>query len=279
MFDICVIGSVTRDIIRISGRPAKQMPGGTAYYTTSALAALGVKVAVVTHVAAEDRGFLLKGLGEGGAVVFDSPGGTAVFENTYEPQNPDMRTQRVLHPATCFSSADLGDVSAEIFHLGPLIQDEMSVSFIRQVKGRGGLVSLDAQGLIRRVSGDVVVPANWLEKTEGLSHVDILKVDAAEAMGLSGEKDLTRAGEALSRLGPREIIITCGSRGSLIFSAGERFGIAAVPPRCIDDPTGCGDTYMAGYLYKHLAGHSPEACARFGASLATIKLEGPGALS
>ncbi len=31
MFDVCVIGHVTRDIIAIKGRPAKSMPGGTAY--------------------------------------------------------------------------------------------------------------------------------------------------------------------------------------------------------------------------------------------------------
>ncbi len=31
MFDVCVIGHVTRDIIAIKGRPAKPMPGGTAY--------------------------------------------------------------------------------------------------------------------------------------------------------------------------------------------------------------------------------------------------------
>ena len=43
VFDVCVIGHITRDIIRV-GRTTRATPGGTAYYTSMALRRLGLKV-------------------------------------------------------------------------------------------------------------------------------------------------------------------------------------------------------------------------------------------
>jgi len=47
----------------------------------------------------------------------------------------------------------------------------------------------------------------------------------------------------------------------------------------LEDPTGCGDTYMAGYLYQRLKGTDPERAGRFAAAMAALKLEGAGPFS
>ncbi|MDY6938658.1 MAG: hypothetical protein SWY16_13420 [Cyanobacteriota bacterium] len=36
MFDVCAIGHITKDIIRVDGKLEKAIPGGTAYYTSIA---------------------------------------------------------------------------------------------------------------------------------------------------------------------------------------------------------------------------------------------------
>jgi sugar/nucleoside kinase (ribokinase family) len=41
------------------------------------------------------------------------------------------------------------------------------------------------------------------------------------------------------------------------------------------DTTGCGDTYMAGYLYQRIKRATPENAVQFGAALATLKIELP----
>ena len=67
MFDVCVIGHVTRDIVAIKGRPVKSMPGGTAYYSAIAFGSLGPATAVVPRVApGRGAAFLRRARGAGG---------------------------------------------------------------------------------------------------------------------------------------------------------------------------------------------------------------------
>ena len=48
------------------------------------------------------------------------------------------------------------------------------------------------------------------------------------------------------------------------------------PPTEIVDATGCGDTYMAGYLYMRNKGASYKEAGCFAAAMCTIKLEASG---
>lgn len=82
-FDICVIGHITRDIIKI-GLTTRATPGGTAYYTAVALRRLGLKVAVVTKVVESDKASLLRELSMNEIAIFwKESKTTSVFENTY----------------------------------------------------------------------------------------------------------------------------------------------------------------------------------------------------
>ena len=57
MYDVCVIGHITRDKIRI-GDVEKELPGGVAYYFPITLKTLDTNVCVVTKLAKADRGLL-----------------------------------------------------------------------------------------------------------------------------------------------------------------------------------------------------------------------------
>ena len=46
----------------------------------------------------------------------------------------------------------------------------------------------------------------------------------------------------------KEIIVTNGSKGSTIFINNEVYNIPAYPTNNLIDPTGAGDTYLAGYM-------------------------------
>ena len=49
--------------------------------------------------------------------------------------------------------------------------------------------------------------------------------------------------------------------------------VSAKKPWVIVDPTGCGDSYSAGYIYCRLQSDDVEAAGRFGAAVATLKLQ------
>jgi sugar/nucleoside kinase (ribokinase family) len=75
----------------------------------------------------------------------------------------------------------------------------------------------------------------------------------------------------------REVLITRGSDGAVIYGPGAPISIAAVPPRRTVDATGCGDTYLAAYLACRLASADLRECGEFAAAAAAINLETFGA--
>jgi sugar/nucleoside kinase (ribokinase family) len=275
-FDICIVGHITRDIIRV-GRTTRATPGGTAYYTSMALRRLGLKVAVVTKVAKGDEVPLLRDLRREKIEVFCKEGVTSsVFENTYGGEYPDDRTQRIGSVGTPFSPEDVAGIMATSFHVGPLTNQDIPVLLLAQLPATARFVSLDVQGMLRPAHVGPVIEQDWPEKRAGLAFVDILKADEKEALILSGEKTVDRSASALASLGPREVVITMGSRGSVIYAKRNLHRIPCYSPRKIEDPTGCGDTYVAGYLYQRLKGAAPEMAGRFAAAMATLKLEVSG---
>lgn len=274
MLDVCLIGHITRDINRINDRTKNEMPGGAVYYAGMSLQSLGLATAVITKAAKKDANEITAKLRQIGVRTYCSTTeATTVFENDYSSDGIKIRKQRVRSVAGAFDSRDLGRRRARIFHLGPLTNGEMSVEFLKAVSQRAGRVFLDVQGFVRRIEHGEVCLVDWRDKRKGLVHVDFLKANLPEARILSGEEDPERAARALGDLGPTEVVVTLGGEGSLLLAAGRAYRIPAFRPWAIADPTGCGDSYSAGYIYCRLQSDDVEAAGRFGAALATLKLQ------
>lgn len=277
MHDICVIGHITQEVVRIGGRPDRYMLGGAAHYAGVALARLGLDTAVLTKTAPADAASVLLPMREAGVTAYARDGGhTTYFENTYPRDDLDRRTQRVVAVADPFAPADLEGISAQAIHLGPLTPDEMPVSFLAAVSQLGVRVSLDVQGFVRAINDGKIEAGPWVEAREGLYHADIVKADIAEARVLTGRRDPDDAARAIADMGPSEVILTDGSAGSRILAHGRFHQIPAYPPHPALDPTGCGDTYMAGYLFSRGQSGDVERAGRFGAALAALKLQHNG---
>ena len=276
LFDVCVIGHVTRDIIQI-GRASRKTPGGTAYYSSIALRRLGLKVVVLTRVAPGDRTFLLDELErEGITVICRESEVSSTFENRYTEENPDRRVQRITAVASPFSPEDLEGISATAYHVGPLTNQDVPVDLLRQVSRGAGVVSLDVQGMLRPALPGAVCEVDWPEKHAALACVDILKADAKEARVLCGKGDARVAATVLASMGPKEVIVSMGSRGAVVYAEEALFTVPPYKPAKRGDPTGCGDTYAAGYLYQRVKGASPEQAGRFAGAMVSLKLEGSG---
>lgn len=270
---VCVVGHITKDTIRVNSQE-RELPGGTAYYFSIALRNLGAKVAVVTKLGREDS-YLLDDLKRNNIPVFrgKSPT-TTVFENSYLGHFI-RRKQRVSSIAQPFLIEDVPDLSPSFFHIGSLTKGDIPLKLLRFLSKKCR-ISLDAQGFLRNVVRGSVKIGDWEEKREALSKVHILKVDKREASILTGEEDVEGAAERLSAFGPEEVIITLGSRGSLIYSMGKFYRIRAYPQEGTVDITGCGDTYMAGYIYQRLKSSDFDEIGKFSSAVASLKLKGFG---
>ena len=271
MYDVCAVGHITRDRIRI-GNEVREQPGGAAYYLSLALRRFGRNVAVVTKMARADESFLLSELkAERIDISCIESVTTTTFENVYSEPDLHRRVQKAGSVAAPFACSDLNGFRARFFHLGPLTTRDMSLDFLREASARGD-VSLDVQGLVRDASGGEIRMDAWPEMEEGLACVTVLKADEDEARILTGETDPEQAAQRLAGWGPREVIVTFGSRGSVIYSAGRLHRISPVPASKVDDATGCGDTYLAAYLHRRLKSGNLERAGRFASAAATLTL-------
>jgi len=275
-FDVCVVGHITKDIVKV-GQTMRIAPGGAAYYTALALKRLGLTVAVVTKGAKRDKHYLLRELTREKVSVFWKDGQmTSGFENIYSGPGLDTRTQVLKGAGTPFSAEDVTRLSAWAFHFGPLVKKDIPLQVLKQAAAKAQIVSLDVQGMVRPARLGMITQEDWGDKKKWLECVHILKADETEAFILSGQRDMDRAAAVLASFGPTEVVITLGSRGSLVYAEQRLHRIPSWTPRKLVDPTGCGDTYMAGYLYERLRGTTPEMAARFAAAMAALKLESLG---
>lgn len=279
MIDICCIGHITHDRI-ITPHTDIHMPGGTSFYFTHGISHLlneKVSYRLITSLAEEDMKAVrdIEALGISTKVIPSRH--TVYFENIYE-ENMDNRHQRVLAKADPFTVESLSGVEARYIVLGSLLADDFSLDVIRYLSGRGTLV-VDAQGYLREVRGQKVYAVDWPDKLEALKYVDILKVNEYEVAVLTGEKDLHEGARRLAEWGVREVLLTLGSFGSIIYAEDRFYEIPAYEPLNIVDATGCGDTYVMGYIFQRCQGASVSSAGHFAAAVSTLKLEHTGPFS
>lgn len=255
------------------------MPGGTSYYFSHGISHLNdwKNYKLVTSLAPSEYSSVDELTGKDLNVEIIPSKKTVYFENSYGI-NQNNRTQRVLAKADPFTVEKIQHIEAKIFHLGSLLSDDFSLDVIKYLSKKG-ILSVDAQGYLREVRGENVYPIDWCEKKEALKYVHILKVNEHEAKVLTGLDDYQAAARQLAEWGVKEVLLTLGSEGSIIYAENSFYYIPAYPPKEVVDATGCGDTYMLGYLYMRNKGVSYEEAGCFAAALSTVKLEKSGPFS
>ena len=275
MKDICCIGHITRDKI-ITPSQSFSMSGGTAFYMAYGINNLPHDIAfqLVTKVGPESYEEVDRMRQAGIDVVCYDSAKSVYFENRYGIDS-NQRTQRVLAKADPFTIEEVLPLEAKVFHLGSLLADDFPVEVVKAL-AKKGRISIDVQGYLREVRGEKVYAVKWNAMEEILAYTDILKLNEHEMEMITNSKDPRTVALQMASYGVREVVITLGSFGSLIYADKQFYEIPAYEPRQVVDATGCGDTYSAGYLYMRSLGADIEASGKFAAAMCTSKLEHNG---
>lgn len=127
---------------------------------------------------------------------------------------------------------------ADIVFLGNM-HPSLQLSVLEQVTSKR-LVGMDSMNL-------------WIDMTPNelrdvLKRVDILKIDDSEARQLSDEYNLRKAAIVIQKMGPKMLVATRGSHGSMLFNESDIFAVAAYPLEDEADPTGAGDSFAGGFF-------------------------------
>lgn len=275
MTDICCAGHLTLDKI-ITTKSTTYMNGGTSFYFSYAVNQLPkvTSYQLVTRLAEKEMYAVDKMRRAGIHVTAHICPSTVFFENKYG-ENQNNRSQRVLAKASPFEMDDFKDVDARVYHLGTLLADDFPIEVVEFLSHKG-LISIDVQGYLREVRGETVYHVDWKDKFRILQFTDILKLNEHEMEVITGLHEPREVAKVIAGWGVREVVITLGSYGSLIYAGGQYYDIPAYKPTAITDATGCGDTYSAGYLYCRANGAGYEESGKFAAAMCTLKLEHSG---
>lgn len=190
------------------------------------------------------------------------------------------RTLDVLGVADSIENVPEACTRAAAIIVGPIL-NEISLDLVKKIYTTcSAPIFLDPQGILRRVGSDGRIEhflPDDFEKIMPLCHV--VKANEIEAFVLTGvdpRKDAIKAVSRLKALGCDIAIITIAEMGSIIDNGSEIFVIPAYTTHAVD-PTGAGDTYMAGFIYAYLLNPNDlYAAGCYGSAAASIWIEHTG---
>ncbi|CAA9434530.1 MAG: Putative carbohydrate kinase, partial [uncultured Rubrobacteraceae bacterium] len=148
---------------------------------------------------------------------------------------------------------------------------ETALKALRLARRAGMTVSVDPSSAPLLGS---IGPDRFLEWTRG---ADLLFPNLTEGETLTGEKDPDRI---LEKLLPHysAVVLKLGPDGAwYAYAGGNLLREPAAPVDVVEDTTGAGDAFSAGFLAAWLDGEPPEEALRGGAALAAAAVERVGA--
>jgi ribokinase len=246
--------------------------GGPAAVAMMCLSRLGVRTALIGSIGDDHFGnMIVQALSKRGVFYEDlkhTAGASSQFAFILVTAGSGARTILWTRGSAPHLRADEVNLmpyrSARILHVDGLMT-EAACEAARQARKMGMTVVMDA-GTFRDGSRELV------------SMVDVLIASETFALPLvpygAGVEDQL---SALKALGPRDVVITLGQRGSVGLSGGVVYREEAYKIKAIDT-TGAGDVYHGAYIYGLLQGWDMPACMRFASAAAALKCAAPDPL-
>jgi sulfofructose kinase len=244
--------------------------GGPASTALVTLSRLGIRTSFVGSISNDSRGIeIVKGLKKENVdftFLKITPGYTSQFAfiAITKGGNRTIFWHKGSVPHLKPGDINLSPFShAKIIHLDSLMIDAAKEA-ARQAKHMGLTIVMDA-GTMREGFRELASMVDTLIASESFAEPLVGNI-------ITPEKAL----RALHDLGPKEVIITLGSKGSIGLSGKTTIFQKAFPVNSVDT-TGAGDVYHGAYIYGLLMGWNMQNCMRFASAASAIKCRSIGA--
>lgn len=278
MAGFLILGPLSKDTIIQDGIKTSSL-GGAVYYQSLVFSTLQVEHTAVVTLSWKDRG-LLDHFPKNTIIKPVFKKDTVNFENKYLNNDPNCRSQRSNAPKISITrddllKLDLSELDFQGIILSPLLPWDLPLDTLNYLYQTGVPLYAGAQGYLRDIKQDKIILKPCPDFYQVLERIKILFLDQHELGALKKNKDESPQ-DVTARLlsyGLEEIVVTCGDKGSFIYSKHQSFKIKAYPPAKVVDPTGLGDTYLAAYLACKSQNSDSLKCGKLASYLASLKLE------
>lgn len=275
IYDVLCIGNYTKDTI-VSPAGVSYVDGGAVNYAAHAAVRLGLKVAVITHLAREDSRVVDKFTQSGIDCLPTYTPQSTCMRLEYPTNNPDIRTLSVTDTAGSITASEVIGLQAKSAVIGSSLRGEVGLDVVHALQRKNILVAVDVQGNVRVLRDQELRYEPWDEMAETLTCVNVLKADAVEAEFLTGESDIFKAARAFASMGPKEIVLT-HKEGVLVYADGDFFNRPFYPQN-MSGRSGRGDTCVGTYVAMRLS-RSPAEASLWAAAVTSLKMETQGPFS
>lgn len=248
--------------------PAVERSGGSAGNTAAGIASLGGKAAYFGRVHDDQLGTVfrhdIRAIGVHYETVPSKEG--APTATSMILVTPDAQRTMSTYLGAC-GEMDLGDIDEDIVARSEVTYIE-GYMWDRDNQKEAVLKAMDvahaAGKLVSLSLSDSFCVDRFRSEFVDLVHdkVDILFANEAEITSLYQVDSFE---EAMERLRPHVKIaaLTRSEKGSVVLTADDCIEVPAMPAT-VEDTTGAGDLYAAGFLYAYTSGKDLEACAKYG---------------
>ena len=279
-----LVKPVTPELFQRDSMPVKIdfKPGGDACNVALNAAALGMRTGLVTVLGDDANGtFLTRYLAEhavdvsgiktssqcstGTSIVMVEPNGERHFladTNIFQELEPAQITRQLLTGAKV--------LSLNSCYRLPRLDDGGVVPVFQMAHELGVLTAMDTTW---NRKGD------WLERIESaLYHTDLFLPSYAEAVQITGEKDVRAMRQFFQRYGIRILSVKMGSEGAYVTDFQNEYMIPPFPVEHVADTVGAGDSYVAGFLTAQVKGMDLYESAVFASAVASFTVLVKGAV-
>jgi sugar/nucleoside kinase (ribokinase family) len=278
--DVAVVGHFAIDSIRLPSRSSPFVVlGGSVTYVSFVAKRLDASISIISKVGGDFPEAYMWWLREEGidlsSVNRFADDRTTHFELEYS-KDLSNRTLKLKSKGSIITTCDLPcSLQAKAVHIAP-IAGEISYEVVEKLKGCAEVLSLDPQGLLRRFDKTGKVASDAPIDKRMFSLINIYKSSLDEITALTGHSDLNSAIEAVHDFGVKTIIVTLGSKGSMLSVERTLYKVPACISRVIVDPTGAGDAFIGGFLTEYIRQKDAFWCACVGSAAASLVVEGIG---
>ncbi|MGW2250564.1 carbohydrate kinase family protein [Kitasatospora sp. NPDC001660] len=276
-----VIGECVADVVRADGVPDRVHPGGSPANVAYGLARLGRAVTLLTELADDAHGRLIRAHLEGAGVVVRADE-VARTPSAVVGLDGDGRAQYAFDIGWTLGSAGCTDLPGPdapgYVHVGSIaaVAEPGAAAVLGIVERWRGRASVSYDPNVRpALMGDRAGAVRRVERCVALS--EVVKASDEDLAWLYPGEDPESVARRWLALGPAVVAVTLGAAGAVALTAdGAREEAAARPVR-VADTVGAGDSFMAAFLHARAAGTPLAACLTHAVTAAAVTVSRPGA--